>query len=108
MIIKPLSFEGTTRRDLRAFPDRARGVAGQELRLLQEGEHPSDWKPMPGIGAGVAEIRIHQGGAFRVIYVAKFPEAVYVLHCFQKKSQRTGRTDLAIAAARYSDVIRRR
>jgi phage-related protein len=63
---------------------------------------------MHEIGSGVAEIRIHQPGAFRVVYVAKFQEAVYVLHCFEKKSQRTSRADLELAKARYRALIARR
>ena len=108
MVRKLLSFEGTARQDLKAFPEIARSVAGQELYFVQIGERPADWKPMPTIGQGVAEIRIHRGGAFRVIYIARFEEAVYVLHCFQKKSQRTSRTDLELATTRYKALITRR
>ena len=88
------------------FPASARREAGHELYLLQEGQEPSDWKPMKSVGLGVAEIRIHdEAGAFRVIYVAKFAEAVYVLHCFEKKSQKTRAADIAVAASRYRSVL---
>ena len=62
---------------------------------------------MNTIGRGVREIRIRDTtGAFRVIYVAKFPDAVYVLHCFQKKSRATGKPDLELATKRYRDVVK--
>jgi phage-related protein len=62
---------------------------------------------MGTIGKGVREIRIRdEAGAFWVIYVAKFAQAVYVLHCFQKKSQKTSKADLDLAAKRYSDLVK--
>ena len=62
---------------------------------------------MPTIGQGVQEIRIRDmSGAFRIIYVAKFTDAVYVLHCFQKKSQKTSKADLNLAERRYRDLIK--
>ena len=104
---KPVEFRGTALDDLRAFPAAARREAGYQLDRVQSGCEPADWKPMQAIGAGVREIRIRDAqGAFRVIYVAKFEEAVFVLHCFQKKSQRTSREDIALAAARYKELVR--
>ena len=85
--MKGLMFTGTSYRDLLGFTQEARERAGLELRAVQRGEQPADWKPMPEVGAGAREIRIHVAGAWRVIYVAKFAEAVYVLHCFRKKNQ---------------------
>jgi phage-related protein len=68
---------------------------------------PKDWKPMPGVGAGVVELRIRvTDGAFRVLYVAKFGDTVVVLHCFQKKSSQTSHTDIAVAASRYRALLR--
>ncbi|GEC16341.1 phage-related protein [Nitrobacter winogradskyi] len=62
---------------------------------------------MATIGQGVREIRIRgEDGAFRIIYVAKFAEAVFVLHCFQKKSQRTSREDITLATQRYKELVR--
>ncbi len=81
---------------------------GFDLRLVQLGQMPRDWKPMASIGSGVSEIRVGAGGAFRLIYVAKFAEAVYVLHVFQKKSQKTSPLDLALARARYAALRRAR
>lgn len=105
---KRVDFEGSSGEALRDFPLLARRQAGHDLWRIQQGKQPLDWKPMPSIGAGVGEIRIHEEGAFRVVYIAKFEEAVYVLHCFQKKSQRTGRADLELATARYKALIARR
>jgi phage-related protein len=105
---KRLDFEGTSYEALLAFPTPARRAAGYELGQIQDGKQPDDWRPMPSIGSGVNEIRIHQPGAFRVIYIAKFEEAIYVLHCFEKKSQRTSRADLELATARYKALVARR
>jgi len=79
------------------------------LDKVQSGEDADDWKPMPSVGNGVHEIRVRdESGAFRLMYVAKFPEAVYVLHAFQKKTRKTARTDLALAKNRYQEVLMRR
>lgn len=104
---KPIEFRGTALDDLRAFPVSARREAGYQLDQLQQGGEPDDWKPMTTVGQGVREIRIRdQTGAFRVIYIAKFANTLYVLHCFQKKTQKTGRTDLDLAAKRYRDLLK--
>ena len=103
--MKLLRFAGSAKADLSAFPDRARARAGYELFMVQGGREPGDWKPMPTVGQGAAEIRLRdETGAYRVIYVARFADAVYVLHAFQKKSQKTARADLMVAAQRYRDV----
>jgi len=99
--MKTLKFVGTSRDDLRAFPVGARYAAGMELRQVQNGNMPTDWKSMPSIGSGVYELRIHEAGEWRVIYVAKLSDAVYVLHAFQKKEQKTRQTDIDIAKRRY-------
>ena len=89
------------------FPDIARRKAGFQLDRVQRGLAPEDWKPMASVGAGVREIRIREAsGAFRLIYVAAFAEAVFVLHVFQKKTQRTAARDLDLAAARYKEIAR--
>jgi phage-related protein len=104
---KPVVFRGSALEDLRAFPDAARRQAGFQLDLVQNGRDPDDWKPMASIGPGVREIRVRdEAGAFRVIYVAKLSDAVFVLHCFEKKSQRTSRPDVALAERRYRDLAR--
>jgi phage-related protein len=98
-------FLASSLADLRGFPDVARQRAGHQLDLVQAGRDPDDWKPMPSIGAGVREIRIRDAsGAFRVIYVATFAEAIFVLHCFRKTTQKTARTDLDLATRRYRTI----
>ena len=85
----------------------ARREAGYQLDRVQRDLAPDDWKPMPLVGAGVREIRIRDAnGAFRVIHVAKFAEAIYVLHCFQKKSQKTAKGDIERAANRYRELTK--
>jgi len=76
---------GSSLTDLQAFPAEARRAAGFNLDFVQRGLEPEDWKPMKIVGPGVNEIRVRDAdGAYRVIYLAARPEAVYVLHCFQK------------------------
>ena len=105
--MKMLRFRGSALGDLRAFPESARREAGYQLDKVQHGQAPTDWKPMTTIGKGVQEIRIRdEMGAFRVIYIARFLDAVYVLHCFQKKTQKTSRADLALAAKRYGELVK--
>ena len=101
-ILKAVVWMGSSKDDLIAFPLDARREAGYQLERIQDGDEPQDWKPMSSVGPGVREIRIREpSGAFRVMYLATRPEAIYVLHCFQKKSQQTSRQDLAIAKARF-------
>ena len=100
---KPVEFRGSSLDDLRAFPDSARHEAGHQIDLVQA----DDWKPMQSIGSGVQEIRIRDAaGAFRVIYVAKFADAVYVLHCFRKTTQKTSKADHDLAARRYRELTK--
>jgi phage-related protein len=104
---KPVEFRGSALDDLRGFPQTARREAGYQLDQIQHGREPDDWKPMNTVGRGVREIRIRDAaGAFRVLYVAKFDDAVYVLHCFQKKTQKTGKADLNLAAQRYRYLLK--
>jgi len=104
---KPVEFRGSALEDLRTFPLTARREAGFQLDHVQHSGEPDDWKPMPTIGKGVREIRIRdEAGAFRVIYIAKFADAVYVLHCFQKKTEKTSKVDLDLAEKRYKDLVR--
>jgi len=101
MIDKPIVWIGSSRRDLGDFPEEARRKAGFELRAVQRGDEPSDFKPMPTIGPGAYEIRIQTGDAFRLFYVSKFDEGLYVLHAFQKKTQKTSKQDIAIGRQRF-------
>ncbi len=103
-MLKPVYFVGSALQDLRAFPRAPRREAGYQLDRVQFGLEPCDWKPLTTVGSGVREIRIHYEGQFRVIYVAKFDDAVYVLHAFQKKTQRARKQDLEIARRRLKAI----
>ena len=100
--MKEARFLGNSREHIGDFPRSVRRSVGVELMKVQYGFKPSNWKPMPSVGAGVEEIRVSEGnGIFRVIYVAKFGEAVYVLHAFQKKTQKTAEADIDLARQRF-------
>jgi phage-related protein len=101
--MRPIVFLGDSLVRLRDFPPDIRSEAGHQLREVQNGREPRDWKPMKTVGQGVREIRMRdQSGAFRVIYLAATGGCVVVLHAFQKKTRQTTRHDLALAAARLS------
>ena len=104
--MKPLKFVGSSLDDLRAMPSRVRHALGIELMTVQYGGTPGDFKPLRGVGAGAYEIRYRDAasGAFRLVYVAKFADAVYVLHAFQKKTQKTAKSDIELAARRYRSI----
>ena len=100
--MKPLEFLGTSQDDIRTMPAAVRHALGMELMRVQFGGEPIDFKSMPSVGTGAYEMRVRDAsGAFRVIYVAKFADAVYVLHAFQKKTQKTRKEDIELAAKRY-------
>jgi phage-related protein len=104
---KPVEFRASSLDDLRAFPVTARREAGYQIDRVQNGHEPDHWKPLSSIGSGVQEIRIRDAaGAFRVICVAKLADAIYVLHCFQKKTQKTSKTDLDLAESRFRDLLK--
>ena len=104
---RPIEFRGTSLEDLSRFPAAARRKAGFQIFKVQEGDDPDDWKPMASIGPGVREIRVRERGrAFRVIYVAAFRSSVYVLHCFQKKTEKTSSGDIETARRRYKELAR--
>jgi phage-related protein len=105
---KPVAWLGRALADLRAFPADARRDAGFELRRVQQGLDPDDWKPMTSIGPGVREIRIHAGLEHRVFYVATFADAVYVLHAFEKRTRKTPKHDLELARDRLRALVNRR
>ncbi len=102
--MKPLEFLGSSLDDISAFPVDARRVVGHELWQVQNGLMPSDFKPMPAVGSGAYEIRVHILGEWRVIYIAKFEEVVYILHAFQKKTQATRKEDIELARRRYRQI----
>jgi phage-related protein len=103
--MKQVIWMGSSKEDLRDFPEEARRQVGYQLEHVQEGVNPDDWKPMPAVGSGVREIRVRESsGAFRCIYLATRPEGVYVLHCFQKKTQKTSQQDLDLARRRFKSL----
>ena len=105
--MKDLKFRGSSLKDLCEFPRDARREAGYQLDRVQHGLEPEDFKPMSDVGSGVQKIRIKdEAGIFRVLYVARFADAVYVLHCFQKKTQRTAKSDLDLARKQYAELVK--
>jgi phage-related protein len=106
--LKKLVFVGGSQDDVRDMPPVVCHAIGVELMVVQFGGLPADFKPMNSIGPGVYELRIHTGGAFRAIYVSKLPEAVYVLHVFEKKTRKTARIDLELARHRFRLIQRNR
>ena len=108
MTHKPLIWMGSSKAALLAFPDVARREAGYDLWFVQTGKAPRSWRPMPEVGEGVVELRVHSGTEHRVFYVAKFNEGIYVLHAFGKRSRTTSQHDLAIGRRRYREAVARR
>lgn len=106
--MKRVEWLGDSRQAVKDFPQVARQRTGRQLARVQDGLEPDSWKPMPSIGIGVSEIRIREGGAYRLIYVAKFPEAVYVLHAFEKKARRTPKPDIDLARLRFRALMNQR
>ena len=104
--MKDIEFWGDSLDVIRNLPEGARTAAGYQLDRLQRGMQPDDFKPMKSIGAGVEEIRIKESGnAYRVVYIARFEDAVHVLHAFQKKSQKTSKRDLEVATQRFKQLM---
>ena len=103
-VAKELRWVGRSLDDLREFPAEVRRGAGHQLHLVQLGLEPDDWRPMPAVGAGVVEIRIHDDAEYRVFYVAKYAEAVYVLHAFGKKSRKTAQRDINLGRERFKEL----
>jgi len=102
--MKLLKFVGHSLSDIRKFPEAAKREAGYQLSQIQLGFEPSDWKPMSSIGSGVREIRIHKDAEFRVIYLTRLHETVYVLHAFQKKAQKTPKKDIDLIRTRVKHI----
>ena len=89
---------------MREFAPEARARIGFELWEVQQGNEPDDWKAVRTVGPGVNEIRIHTKGEYRVLYVAKFADAVHVLHAFAKTTRKTPKQDIDLATARYREL----
>lgn len=100
--MKKIKFLGSSLSDIKNFPLPAIKEVGHELRDLQKGQQPSDYKPMPSIAKGVEELRIKiEDGQFRVIYFTRYKEMIFVLHAFQKKTQKTSLRDISLAKTRF-------
>lgn len=98
---KVINFCGNSGKVIKGFPQIPRERIGYQLDLLADGDEPCDWKPMKTVGAGVQEIRVKsKDGAFRVFYVVNRPDAIYVLHAFQKTTEKTEKRDIDLAKAR--------
>ncbi|HCX33943.1 MAG TPA: hypothetical protein DHV08_10555 [Rhodocyclaceae bacterium] len=107
--MKPICFLGNSLELLRDFPEDARQDVGYQLDQVQRGRQPSDFKSMPTVGKGVEELRVwDERGTYRVIYIARLEEAVYVRHAFQKKTQATSKHDVEVAKNRYAELMRGR
>jgi phage-related protein len=106
--MKRIQWLGTSLNTVRSFPESVRKLVGQELRFVQTGSMPTDFKPMTTVGAGAYEIRVRSGNQYRVIYVAKFAESVYVLHSFIKTTPKTSKPDLDMAKAQYAMLLKER
>lgn len=105
--MKSISFLGDSLKRIREFSCNAKQDVGFQLDKVQRGEQPDDFKPMPTIGSGVEELRIwDESGTYRVIYIAKLSDAIYVLHAFQKKTQTTANRDLELAKTRLNELLR--
>ncbi|MGA2742980.1 MAG: type II toxin-antitoxin system RelE/ParE family toxin [Bryobacteraceae bacterium] len=105
---KPVCWLGDSRDRLRRFPDAARRDAGHQLNSVQARCPAKDSKPMPLVGPGVIEIRVHLESEYRVLYLAKFEEAVYVLHAFVKKTRKSSSLDIELGRKRYRELLERR
>lgn len=105
--MKAVVWMGSSKADLKAFPAAVVDDMGHQLFLVQCGLEPDSWKSMASIGSGVKEIRVKDmTGIFRTVYLATRPEAVYVLHCFQKKTQQTAPHDIELARKRLKNILR--
>lgn len=104
--MKVIQFCGHSLGVIRSFPANTKRDIGYQLDRVQRGLEPTDWKPMPAIGSGVREFRIMSGGQYRVIYITKFTDAVYVLHAFQKKTQKTRKQDIETARQALKQLLK--
>lgn len=106
--MKKIIWLGSSRSRIKDFPCQAQDILGHELLKVQYGKMPADWHPLSGVVPGAIEIRVHQPYEHRLIYVSNYPEAIYVLHCFSKKTQRTPQREIEITRVEYAELQRRR
>ena len=102
---KPVVWMGRSKEIVSRFLPETRRQAGFQIFRVQQGLFPTDWKPVKSIGSGIFEIRLHRPNEHRVLYVSKFPEAVYVLHAFEKKSRKTSLRDIKIGRENYKAML---
>ena len=108
MTDKPIHWVGASREEIQSFSDEARREAGFALWAVQQGKEPPDFKQILIVGKGVQEIRIRTEDAYRIFYVAKFENAIYVLHAFQKKTQKTAQRNIKLGQRRYQQMLQYR
>ena len=107
--MKDIDFLGDSLDNIRAFSNEAKDDVGYQLDKVQRGESPDNWKPLKTVGVGVKEIRTKvSDGIYRTVYIANLEEAVYVLHAFQKKTDKTAKSDIALAKKRFKDLVSKR
>jgi len=102
--VKPITWLGNTHQTIKGYADNVKREIGYNLDKIQRGLYPFDWKPMNSVGSGVKEIRIHEENEYRVLYIAKFQESIYVLHNFVKKTEQTLKKDIRLAKQRYAEL----
>lgn len=105
-MVKTIYWIGRSREVICRFVKSARAQIGYQLYRVQRGLAPTDWKPLKSVGPGAIEIRLHQPHEHRLVYVAKFGNAIYVLHAFEKKTQKTPKRDIEIAKKNYKELLR--
>lgn len=106
---KPLNWLGNSKKIYDEFSEETKDDLGYNLGRVQNNEVPQDFKPMTTVGKGVYELRFSDGKTFsRVMYIAKFEEAVYVLHAFEKKTNSTEKQDIDLAKTRLKELISNR
>ena len=93
---------------MKNFSPVARREAGHQIDQIQKGLEPDDWKSMPEVGSGVKEIRIHVDNEYRILYISKLPEAIYILHAFVKKTEKTEKKDINLASKRLKELLKGR
>ena len=106
--MKSIEFHGHSLETIRKFPLVVTREIGYQLDRLQRGLNPVDWKPMPTVGKGVREMRIHRHGQYRVIFVTNVADSILVLHAFKKKAAKTARVDINQARNALKRATKRR
>lgn len=100
-----VAWEGDSREVLQRFPKEVRQNFGFELWRMQKGKPPSNYRPLPSVGPGVFELRDQDERAwYRVVYVSRIEDVIYVLHCFEKKSREMPKRDFEKARKRYRNL----